>query len=321
MNRLLYPRVNEMIRKAEHILLLTDERIDGDTIGSTLGLYFVLKEMGKHVEVYSPQPMQPMLEFLPGVEVIQRDVSIFDQESIDLAIVCDCSDGEYFKKDLSKLPQVPLIAFDHHESNPLYGSVNIVEPDAASTGDVVWRFVKAMGYSMNRNAAQCLLTAICTDTNAFTTGNTTVEAMTAAHELTAHGAKLQVIVRETMMNKSVETLKLWGLAFERLYDDKEYGALTTVILQKDLKAIGVTETESRAMIEFLHAMIEGVDVLLVLKENSDGDVKGSFRSTTTNVAEKAEALGGGGHDRAAGFKIKRAHLEKQEKRWVIVKKR
>jgi bifunctional oligoribonuclease and PAP phosphatase NrnA len=320
MNSILYKKVHELIGGAEHILLLTDERIDGDTVGSTLGLYFVLKEMGKHVEVYSPKPMERMLNFLPGVEVIQRDAAIFDQESIDLVIVCDCADGEYFKTDLKKRMQVPLIAFDHHESNPLYANVNIVEPEAASTGDVVWRFVKAMEYAMNKQAAQCFLTAICTDTNAFTTGNTTVAAMEAAHELTAHGAKLQVIVRETMMNKSVETLKLWGIAFERLYDDADYSALTTVILQEDFKKIGVSESESRAMIEFLNAMIEGVDVLLVLKETPEGDVKGSFRSLHTNVAKMAAKWGGGGHDRAAGFKVKNVHLEKKDGRWVMTKR-
>ncbi len=321
MNSILYKKVHELIQGAEHILLLTDERIDGDTVGSTLGLYFVLKEMGKHVEVYSPKPMDRMLNFLPGVEVIQRDPSIFEQESIDLVIVSDCADGEHFKAHLSEHKQVPLIAFDHHESNPLYATVNIVEPEAASTGDVVWRFVKSMGYDMNKHAAQCFLTAICTDTNAFTTGNTTVAAMEAAHELTAHGAKLQIIVRETMMNKSVETLKLWGIAFERLYDDSGYGALTTVILRDDFKKIGVAESESRAMIEFLNAMIEGVDVLLVLKETAEGDVKGSFRSLRTNVAKMAAKWGGGGHDRAAGFKVKGAHLEKENDCWTIVSNR
>ena len=69
MNSILYKKVHELIGGAEHILLLTDERIDGDTVGSTLGLYFVLKEMGKHVEVYSPKPMERMLNFAEELKI------------------------------------------------------------------------------------------------------------------------------------------------------------------------------------------------------------------------------------------------------------
>ena len=197
--------------------------------------------------------------------------------------------------------------------------MNLIEPESASTADVVWRLIQTADLPINKDGAQCILTGICTDTNAFSTSNTTAACLDAAHELARHGAKLQEIVRHTMMNKSVKTLKLWGLAFERLYEDETFGAVTTALTQKDIQELGVTDSDSKAMINFLNAMIDGADVVLVLKESDDGGVKGSFRSHHTDVAAKAGEFGGGGHTRAAGFKIPNAHLEERNGKWEIVK--
>ena len=247
MSEIIYRQMKKEIDSAQNIALLSDERIDGDTIGSTLGMYHVLKEAGKSVQVYSPKPMDSTLAFLPGTDVIQRDIAMLEDSSIDLLMVFDCADGKYLKDLPVGAKQLPLIAVDHHASNPRYGTINLIEVNAASTADVIWRFIKWAGWRVNRDAAQCILTGVITDTNVFSTTNTTTAALEAAHELTRYGANQQQIVRETMMNKSVETLRLWGLALERLHMNSEFGVLTTVITQKDVEEIGVDETETKGL--------------------------------------------------------------------------
>lgn len=322
MSALLYEKVAEHVARAKHILLLTDERIDGDTMGATLGLYHVLKEAKKHVEVFSPKPLPPTLNFLPGIDVIRRDADVFKQESIDLLIISDCSDGEYIKKLLPMMRRkVPLVVFDHHISNPLYGIINIVEPKAASSADVAWRFVKATKYPVSSDAAQCFLTGICTDTVLFSTPNTTTGAIDAASELVKLGAELPEIVRHTMMNKSVSALKLWGLALERLFFDKTFNAIATAITLEDLKNIGATIEDLSGVSGFLHAMLESsYEAVVVYYELIEGGVKGSIRSRGRDVAALAEKLyGGGGHKLAAGFKVAHSHLEKIGEAWAITK--
>ena len=78
--------------------------------------------------------------------------------------------------------------------------------------------------------------------------------------------------------------------------------------------------ETKALSNFLNAMTEGTDVVMVIRETEDGGVKGSFRSQKRDVAAQAEEFGGGGHKRAAGFKIKDARLQEIEGQWAIVKK-
>lgn len=322
MTPIVYQNIQEHILKAEHILLLTDERIDGDTMGSTMGLFHVLQELGKRVEAFSPKPLPATFTYLPNIEIIRRDAEVFLQPTIDLVIISDCSDGEYIKKFLPSMPhKVPLICFDHHATNPLYGTINLVEPKAASTADVVWRFIKATNWYVSAEAAQCILTGICTDTVLFSTPNTTTDALDASAELVKLGAHLPEIVRHNLMNKSVSALKLWGLAMERLFHDTDFDAIATVITKNDLQKFGGTEEDISGISGFLHAMLDGQhEVVLVYRETEDGAVKGSMRSRGRDVAKLAsDKYGGGGHKLAAGFKIPNAKLIEKDGRWVVEK--
>ena len=327
MNTILVQNIAEQIDRAEHILLLTDERIDGDTLGSTMGLFHTLTNLGKRVDVFSPKPLPKTFSYLPMIDVIRRDFDVLAQPSIDLAIVCDCSDGAYLPPVLAKMSRkAPLISFDHHLTNPNYGTTNAVEPIAASTADVVWRFVKAAGYPITPNAAQCILTGIITDTQVFFSANTTNAAIEAAAELVKHGAKLQEIIRANYVNKSTNFLRIWGIALERLFADVSFGGIATVVTRKDVADIGATpeEVESIAGVvsEFLNAVLdESHDIIVVYRETEDGAVKGSARARTKNVAEIAERLyGGGGHKFAAGFKVPNATMKRSEHNtWTVVR--
>ena len=322
MTPLVYQNIQELITQAGHILLLTDERIDGDTMGSTMGLYHVLNELGKRVDVFSPKPLPDYLKFIPQVDVIRRDVEIFLQSTIDLVIISDCSDGEYIKKLLPTMAhKVPLIVFDHHATNPMYGTINLVEPTAASSADVAWRFVKSTGWKVTPEAAQCFLTGVYTDTNVFSTSNTTTDALEASTELIKLGAQPKTIVQHTMMNRSLSALRLWGLVFERLFYDSEFDAIATAITRQDLKNCQATDDDLKPISNFLNEMLEEKhEVVLVYHEKDDNSVKGSIRSRGRDVAKQAEQkFGGGGHKLAAGFKIPNSKLVEKDGKWVVEK--
>lgn len=327
MNAILVQNIVELIAQSEHILLLTDERIDGDTLGSTMGLFHTLTNAGKRVSVFSPKPLPATFAYLPTISVIKRDDSVLAQSTIDLAIICDCSDGAYLPSALAKMAhKVPLISFDHHLTNPNYATINVVESTAASTADVVWRFVKQAGYQITPNAAQCFLTGIITDTQVFFSANTTDAAMKAAAELLKHGAKLQEIIQANYVNKSTNFLKLWGIALERLFSDESFGGIATVITQRDVTNIGASPDEigsiAGVISEFLNAVLdESHDIIIVYRETEDGAVKGSVRARTKNVAEIAERLyGGGGHKLAAGFKVNNAKMTRSlDGKWSILR--
>ncbi len=323
MSSAIYDIIAQRIAEARHVLLLTDERIDGDTLGSTMGLYHTLMQQQKKVTVFSPKPLPPFFDFLPAINIIKRDAKIFKDHTIDLMIICDCSDGVYIKTFLPLLPvPVPLVCIDHHLSNPHYGTINLIEPYAASTADVAYRFARGVGYDISPEAAQCFLTGMCTDTILFSTPNTNPTVLETAAELLKKGADMRLIVRNTMMNKSAASLRLWGLALSRLFHDPDMDATATVVTRKDIEECRATEDDIKSLSEYLNEVLDDThETVLVYYEKEDGSVKGSLRSRKRNVAALAqERFGGGGHKLAAGFSIKNAHMEiGEEAIWRVVR--
>ncbi len=320
MTNIIEQPIMEAIREAKKVLLLTDERLDGDTLGSSLGWYAVLREMGKQVTIYSPMKVPEQFGFLPGVDQIRLDDGVFADESIDLMIICDCADGVYLKEKLPLMARkAPLLMFDHHGTNPKYGDWNVLEPRAASTADVVWRFMQRNDLVVTRDAAQCLLTGVCTDTSLFTTSNTTTAAFEAAVELTKLGAKLHTVIEGTMMNRSVAVLQIWGRLLSRLHYNEEFDALCTVLLLRDLEEFGKPEVDTSSISNFLNASLTEAEAIVILRESEDGSVKGSMRSRGRDVAAVAARYGGGGHKLAAGFRIAGAKLREIDGKWCIVR--
>jgi len=317
---IVYGRIDALVRSSSHILMITDERIDGDTVGSALGMMHSLVLMGKRVSVYVCGEVPDCLRFLPGVEVMRADEEVLRDERVDMVMIFDSARIEYLEGRIAVMRRtVPVVVFDHHLS-PGFGDVDLIEESAASTADVVWRFLKAMKYPVNADVAQCLLTGICTDTNLFSTANTDLKCFDAAIDLTRHGARLKEIVKYTMMERSVMTLKLWGLALERLHRNEEFQAVATAITDYDLDRIGATADDASGLSEFLYAMVEDADTVLVLRELKSGIVKGSLRSSVQDVGEMARKIGGGGHKQAAGFKVPDARLVEKDGVWEIEKR-
>lgn len=266
------------------------------------------------------------LGFLPGAEKINRDPDFFLDPSIDLCLVCDCSDGAYLPPLLAKLPQrPPLIVIDHHATNPLYGQVNLVEPNAASTCDVALRLINFLNLPLGSDGALCLLTGLCTDTVLFSTQNTNSIALAAASQLMAAGGRLPLVVEKTMRNQPFAITKLWGIACSRLVFDPDLGLLVTAIFESDLVSCQVPDNSfsSSDLSCFLnetlsdHPEHEVICLLTERTENNRSYVKGSLRSRSRPVDKLAQSFGGGGHKLAAGFKLDDHKIENQEGVWKI----
>lgn len=306
-----YSHIKNALSQTQHVLILTDERIDGDTLGSSLGLFHTLVHAGIRVSLFSPKPLPASFTFLPGIEHIIRNQEIFLDASVDLIIVCDNSDGVYLPPLLTKMKyKVPVICIDHHGTNPHYGDINLIESHAPSTADVAYRLVCELGLLVPQDAAQCFLTGMCTDTILFSTQHTNANVMHLASELLARGARLKPIVEHTMMNKTIASLQLWGIALSRLAYDHELEALYTGITEDDIKKTTATEDDIKSLSEYLNEVLDtSHETVLVYYEKSDGSLKGSLRSRTRDVATlAAEKFGGGGHRLAAGFKLPRTRF-------------
>lgn len=299
-------RLHELILAAKKPLLISDERIDGDSLGASLAMLDYLERLGHKPQVYVPTEVPEKYRFLPHAERCTFDKAVFDDPAVDLVISFDCSDATYIRGLTDKLPgRPPLVNVDHHATNTRYGDVNLVVVGAPATAEVIYQFFLTNGIEPGKEAALCMLAGLCFDTTVFSNAGTDERAFKAASDLLLRGARIQDVIRILFRNRSVALLRLWGTALERLTQDATHGFIYTFVTRADLAEHGVTDDEMEGLSNFLGLVTEA-HTIFVLMETPDGAVKVSMRSFVHDLTAIAKAFGGGGHKKAAGFTA--AHL-------------
>lgn len=280
---------------------------DGDAIGSTLGLLNGLREIGKNVYVISKEGVPDNLSFLPLSEEITGEVTEPTKDT-DLVIVLDCGNVDRICADLSNY-EGDIINIDHHVTNEKFGVINHIESDSAATAEMIYILLKLFNIDfvennrVNVNIGTCIYTSLVTDTGSFRHSNVTKRTHEIAGNLIACGVNNTRIYNCLFDNKQVDKVRLVGEALssvELVLNNKvSFIAISQELLKKhNLESIDTAEVIGMAL------GIADVEASVVIKEVEDG-VKASLRSKANfDVRKVAENLGGGGHVKAAGLKLK-----------------
>jgi phosphoesterase RecJ-like protein len=317
MELLTHKRIYDLLLAAQNPVLVSDVRLDGDSLGSVMGMYHFLAQQGKASRVYVAEPVPEQYQFLPDVHVCSTDASLFDDASIDLVVVFDCSEAAFVASLVDRIQGNPtVINIDHHKTNPRYGHVNQVLVDSPATTEVVFRFLTSNHVVITKHVSTCLLAGLCFDTNMFSNSATNERALDTASQLILYGARVQDVIRTMYQNRSVGALKVWGTALERLMDHADIHVMTTVLTRLDIETHHVTDDEIDGLSNFLN-LVADTNTLFVLRETKDGGIKVSMRSRTNDVSRIAAAHGGGGHAKAAGFTLLDASLVERDSIWCI----
>lgn len=281
--------VIESIRAHTRFEIITHAWPDEDAVGSSTALTLALAGLGKTVRLIFPTPAPPHLlmetprttlnDFVPEVSLLV-DVS-------DLGMI-----GEV-------LPGGEVVVIDHHRSNNGYGKVAWVEPERSSASEMVYELLAALACPLDAAIAANLYMGIFGDTGGFTHSNTSLRVFEIAGALVAQGADPHAIADRLKRNKPLVWYRILSLAVERL--TIRGGVYGSYITQADLERIGATHTDASGIVEEL-ASLAGAELAVFLRDIDAVKVHCSMRSRTTAAARHtAEAFGGGGHDRAAGF--------------------
>ncbi len=317
MELLTHRRIYDLLLAAQNPVLVSDVRLDGDSLGSMMAMYHFLREHGKSSRVYVAETVPEQYQFLPDVHVCSTDATIFQDSTIDLVVVFDCSEAAFVSSLVERIDGNPIVInIDHHKTNPKYGHVNQVIIDAPATAEVVFRFLDANNVVITKHVSTCLLAGLCFDTNMFSNSATNECALDTASQLILHGARVQDVIRTMFQNRSIGALKVWGAALERLTNYPEMRVMTTVLTRNDIETHQVTDDEIDGLSNFLN-LVADTDTLFVLRETKEGGVKVSMRSRVLDVSKIASAHGGGGHAKAAGFTLPSASLIENDSIWCV----
>jgi phosphoesterase RecJ-like protein len=292
-------QVVELIESKRRFMITSHVRPDGDSTGSSLALYWTLKALGKEPCVIMRDPIPYAYRELPGAqEIIVRPAV---DEAFDAAFVIECSDID--RPALPGLEKQFVVNIDHHSTTVSFGQINWIDSTAAAVGEMIYNLCKALGVTVNQPIAECVYTALLTDTGSFHYANTTERTFKIASELVRRGARPAHIARALYDSQPYTKIKLLGVVLSTLQRD-ETGRIAWVAMTRDMmSSVGATEDDLDGIVS--HPLsIEDVEAVAFFKELQPGHFRISLRSKGgVDVSKIAERFGGGGHKNASGCAI------------------
>jgi phosphoesterase RecJ-like protein len=297
MNREISEAIKERLEKAQHVLVASHVRPDGDAIGSVLGLGLALKNAGKSVQMALADGVASSFRYLEGSELVVRE----PKEGFDTFVTVDCADFKRVGKAFENFAP-PDINIDHHKTNEQFGKLNLIEAEEVATAAILTNHLPEWGYQITKPIAAALLTGIVTDTLGFRTSNTNPSALRLCAQLMETGVDLSDLYMRSLVRKSFPAARYWGAGLSTL--EQKNGIVWATLTLEDRKRSGYGGNDDADLINMISA-IDGNKVGMIFVEQSDNHVKISWRALDpdTDVSQVAKHFKGGGHAAAAGADI------------------
>lgn len=292
------------IKSSKRSLVLSHQNPDGDTLGSMLAMGAILKKLGHAVDHVMQDPVPTAYKFLPYVDLVKNPSNKNIQKKFDLAFSLDCGSLKRLgkAKDLWYLAR-NTINIDHHISNENFASFNLIEPEATSTGQVVFWLAKKLNVKVTKEIATLLYTTLLTDTGCFANSNTNAEALSWGAELIKLGAEHEKVYRHAFLERDFKSIKAFGEALKNLTLTENDQIAWTYINNDLMKKLNATSEDTEDIADYI-MRTKGVKIGVFFREDLN-ETKVSLRSLIDfDVSKIAASFGGGGHKRAAGINIK-----------------
>jgi phosphoesterase RecJ-like protein len=308
-----FEEIGLLLREHQRFAVMSHVRPDGDALGSQLAIALSLQQLGKEVRVWNEEGMLEKYSFLPRAELVTKPPSI--PEDFDCAIALDTAIQSRLGTALAAVRSAKIwINIDHHLSNPGYGDVVDVDPDAPATAEIIFRLIKSQNLPFNRDIAENLYAAISTDTGSFQYPKTSARTFEIAAELIRAGLDVGHLNQQLYENYPRRRLELLRELLRTMRFEHEGRVASVSLSLKTAAELGVLPEDNEGLIDHLRA-IRGVIVAVFFEELNDGKVRVSMRSKddAVDVCAICQKFGGGGHTLAAGARVRGTLAEVEEK--------
>ena len=291
------------LKKNKRFLISTHVNPDPDALCSQLAIARYLRSMGKKVSILNEGPVPHRLKFLKGIKNVQS----FDagqRLAYDVAILVDCGEVNRIGK-VQRLIQKDkvLINIDHHLTNNYFGTLNLVQPYASSTAEVLYELFLKAKCPLTKTMAEHLYIGIMTDTGSFRHENTTAKTHAIAASLMKFNLAVPALYQKLYETISVKDFRELLRAIKN-YEVHFKRKVVCIRLKKNVMSRFSTGFDLRDTIFKFFRSIHGVEVIAVFTEIQHRKIRLNFRSSNKfNVAKLASYFHGGGHRRASGCLI------------------
>ena len=300
-------QINNYISEAKTILLTMHENPDGDGLGSATAMYHYLQEVEKDCRIIQVSKLPLEYYYLNEGDIIET----YDPDrhgkwiaKVDLVIIFDVGDFKRIRgiKDQIEHHNIATLNIDHHphpEDHPF--THNVVDLQAASTGDMVYDYIKTVrDGNITKTMAEGIYTAVMTDTGCFRYSNTDSHCHNIAIECIEVGVDTTSLYQRIYESSSHARVALLGKILRDIHYELDGEFSWFVIDQKMMDDAKATNADVEGFSDFVRT-IRGVEVAMMVLENADGSCRLNFRSMGKYIINGvASELGGGGHQFAAG---------------------
>ncbi len=295
--------VAEFLKGLDRAAVTTHTGADGDAIGSAVALVYLLRSLGLEAVFCYAEEVPNYLRWLLPDEPLKECPLGYD------LLVVDTSRADRIGGLREEEGAHPVrLNLDHHEDNPLYGEMNLVDTKAAASAQLVAALYAELDIPLDKKAAEAIYTGVLTDTGGFRFRNVSPEAHELAADLLRAGVVPAEVDYQINRTAAIEQLNIVGVS---LANAKRYGeALISAVDSSEYERTGATEMDSKESIDRLRT-VAGVEVVAHLRE-VEGGTKASLRSENVDVGAIARIFGGGGHRLAAGYTTPKAPQEAKE---------
>ena len=311
-----YAAAKALLDKSKRILVSGHLSPDGDSLGCMIAMARLLRQAGHDAVATADLNALGKLEFLDGVGDIVPVRRLKRQRKFDLLVAVDCGSFERMPPEVRPVAEkLPKLCIDHHVTNDgSFADVSIIDPEASSAGEIVWRFAKWCEWKLDREVAEALWVAIITDSGRFAYDSTMPGTLRAAGDLLKHGvrtAMINDIIYNTFPRKAIE---LKRLAWRSLHVWKNRKVAEVSLTRDDFRAVRGKKADAEDVIEIPRQVAKN-EIALFFYQIPDRtkETRCSIRTRgdwdATTLAAK---FGGGGHRKAAGCTIK-ASMGKAER--------
>ena len=293
------------LKGANSVFLCTHIAPDGDAIGSMLAAGRTLRRMGKQAVMCCADSIPEKFLFLPGAREIRKPEGL-DPDAFDLAFSLDAADLGRIGRCAEVYERIPLrIQIDHHGTNPAYADQNEIDAAAAAAGCIVMRLLRALDIPVDRETAECLYTAISTDTGNFCFSCADREVFEIMAELLDAGIELAPLARQLHLMREKEYLGLLGRALGSMRFLMDGQVTVTKLTPEDYAAVQARPEHADGIVNYW-LYIPGVRITCFADGRLPGETKLSLRAMPPySAADIAVRLGGGGHVAAAGCRVEK----------------
>lgn len=293
-----------IIRNSQSILVMAHVNPDGDSIGCMLAVGSAMEQLDKQVILLSPDGVTDTYKFLPGNENIVKSVS--DDSIFDLCIVVDCENLERVGSASQYLSRCrKIMEIDHHPGTNRSEGVNVLDPEAASSGDIVYKLLRELDVRITLEIAECLMTAIVTDTGSFKFSNVKPDTLRIAADLLEAGASTGIISQKVYDTRSLASVKLLGIAISNIKMVANGRVAWSYVSRDNLAETGALDSDTEGIVNYTRS-IKGVFVGILFNEAPNNITRVSFRARDGyDISQIARKFGGGGHKAASGATIEK----------------